>query len=390
MAEIEVEQTYVVECPAPDCPSPSNVIRNGVRNGQQRYECKTCKNYFMAEGRPLGKWFTAQQIGDALDSYYSGMSYKQVAEGLEDTYDLPEPAKTTIFAWVKAYTRQGLRLMAGQVGADGTEMTATGKRVKADVGEHWVADEMVVRIGGQQWWLWNVMDVKTRYILAARLSHQRNLKDAIALFKKARANANKEPKTIKTDGLAAYPDGIKTVFHNTQHVVSEGVHEEVNNNLSERLQGSFRQRIKTQRGMEKRLTAQEYVDGWVLDYNFMKKHESLGGKVPADAAGVTEQVPWDSWEDVVRLGGEVADIRIKESRAIPKKPGPKPKLDGVKDAVAVYIEKQNAAEAQKKLKESRAKRAALGTHLVAPYWKRQKSKGIAGGRGRAEQKATKK
>ena len=269
-------------------------------------------------------------------------------------------------------------------------MTATGKRVKADVGEHWVADEMVVRVGGQQVWLWNVMDAKTRYILAARLSRQRNLKDAIALFKKAKANANKEPKTIRTDGLAAYPDGIKTVFHNTQHVVSEGVHEEVNNNLSERLQGSFRQRIKTQRGMEKRLTAQEYVDGWVLDYNFFKKHESLGGDTPADAAGVTKLVPWDSWEDVVRLGGEVADIRVKESKAVPKRSGPKPKQEQIKDAVAEYIEKQKAAEAKKKLEESKAKRLALGTRPVAPYWKRRKVKGIAGGRGRAEQKATNK
>ena len=120
MAEIEIRQTYVVECPGPDCPSPSNIVRDGFKNGQQRYECKACNNHFMAEGKPLGKWFTAQQIADAVDSYYSGMSYKQVAEGLEDTYDLPEPAKSTIFAWVKAYTRQGLRFMAGQVGPDGT------------------------------------------------------------------------------------------------------------------------------------------------------------------------------------------------------------------------------------------------------------------------------
>ncbi len=337
MAEIEVKQIQVVECPAPDCPSPGDVVRDGTKNGNQRYECKGCGNNFFAEGKPLGKWFTAQQIGDAVDSYYSGMSYKQVAEGLEDTYDLPEPAKSTIFAWVKAYTRQGLRYMAGQVGPDGTEMTATGKRVKANVGFEWDTDELKTLFGGEYWWLWSVMDRKTRFILAAHLSRERTIKDAVALFKKAKANANKEPKIIKTDGMRSYADGIKTVFHNTDHVVSQGIREEVNNNLSERLQGSFRQRIKTMRGMEKRLTAQEYVDGWVFDFNFMKKHESLGGDTSAEAAGVTKQVPWNSWEDVVRLGGEVAEVKVKESKATPKKPGPKPKVRTVKDAASEYV-----------------------------------------------------
>lgn len=390
MAEIEVKQIQVVECPAPDCPSPSDVVRDGFKNGQQRYECKSCDNHFFAEGKPLGKWFTSQQIGNAVDSYHSGLSYKQVAEGLEDTYDLPEPAKSTIFAWVKAYTRQGLRFMAGQVGPDGTEITATGKRIKANVGDEWVTDEMTIDIGGQKWWLWNVMDAKTRYILAARLSRERTVKDAIALFKKAKANAATEPKVIKTDGMRSYEDGIKTVFHHTGHVVSQGIREEVNNNLSERLQGTFRQRIKTQRGMEKRLTAQEYVDGWVLDYNFMKKHESLGGDTPADAAGVTERVPWDSWEDIVRLGGEVAEMRIKESKATPKKPGPKPNLKPIEDAASLYVAQKTADEAKRKSDAAKARRRVLGTQLVPPYFKRKRGKGIVGGRGGTEMNAARK
>ncbi len=388
MAEREVKQIQAIECPAPGCPSPGDVVLDGFKNGNQRYECKACDNHFFAEGRPQGKWFTAQQIGDAVDSYYSGMSYKQVAEGIEDTYDLPEPAKSTIFAWVKAYTRHGLRVMAGQVGPDGTEMTATRKRIKANVGDHRVTDEMMIDIGGEKWWLWNVMDRETRYILAARLSRERYTKDAIALFKKSKANANKEPKTMTTDGLRAYVDGIKTVFHNTDHVVSQGIREPVNNNLSERLQGAFRQRIKTMRGMEKRLTAQEYVDGWVLDFNFMKKHEALGGDTPAEAAGVTKQVPRDSWEDVVRLGGEVAEVKVKESKVTRMKPGPKPKVQSVGDAVAEYVAEKAADEAKARADKAIAKRKAQKTHLVAPYFKRKRTRGIAGGRGLSEMNAT--
>ena len=133
----------------------------------------------------------------------------------------------------------------------------------------------------------------------------------------------------------------------------------MNNNLSERLQGSFRQRIKTQRGLQKQPTGQEYVDGWVLDYNIMKDHEAHKGGNPAEAAGVAQQVPWESWEDITRRGGEVTEPRIKESVSVPKKPGPKPSIEHVQSAVAEYLDK-------KKVTEAKAKRRANLAPLAAP------------------------
>jgi hypothetical protein len=86
----------------------------------------------------------------------------------------------------------------------------------------------------------------------------------------------------------------------TKHFVSQGIYELVNNNRSERLQGSFRQRTKTMRGLQTRATGQHYLDGWVLDYNLFKDHHALGGKTPADVAGV--DVPYREWADVTRRG----------------------------------------------------------------------------------------
>ena len=106
-----------------------------------------------------------------------------------------------------------------------------------------------------KYWCWDVMDKKTRYVLAARLSSTRDTNDAIAVFEKALANAKAPPKKITTDGLGSYVDAVKAVFPNgTQHEVSDGIYELVNNNMSERLQGAFRQRTKTQRGLEARRT----------------------------------------------------------------------------------------------------------------------------------------
>ena len=96
MAEIEVKQTYVVECPSLDCPTPDKAVRAGRRGGEQRYLCRGCGKRFTASGKALRKQFPADQSAAAVDMYYSGISYKQVAENLEKTYDMPEPSKATV------------------------------------------------------------------------------------------------------------------------------------------------------------------------------------------------------------------------------------------------------------------------------------------------------
>ena len=73
----------------------------------------------------------------------------------------------------------------------------------------------------------------------------------------------------------------------------------INNNLSERLQGTLRDRDKTLRGMDSRDTGQEYIDGLVVHYNFFRPHGGLDGKKPAEAAGAS--IPFASWRDVAAM-----------------------------------------------------------------------------------------
>ena len=276
------EFTEVITVNCPDCDS-EHIVKTGIRNGYQRYLCRDCLKKFRTTGAAHHSQFHVEMIGATLDMYFSGMSYKQVAENLEKVYDVPEPSKRTIYDWVHDY--------AG----------AAAKRMRdypAHVGEDWVADEMLLKVGGDRLWNWNVMDVDTRYILASHLSRGRTIRDAEQVMKKAARATNVKPKTITTDGLASYFEGIKRVFPKAEHIVSQGIYEEVNNNISERLQGSFRQRTKTMRGLETRETGQEYLDGWVVDYNLFKDHEAHKGGTPAEAAGVN--APYKEWADVVR------------------------------------------------------------------------------------------
>jgi transposase-like protein len=308
MSEFTETTTYTVNCP--EC-AADRVRKMGVRNNQQRYRCLVCDKAFRANGKGKGRWMDAELMGSAIRDYYTGKSYKQIAEGLKEEYDLEkEPSKATVYEWVRDYTDEAI----GQM-----------KDHKAQTGGHWVADEMQVDVGGQKMWLWNVMDSETRYILASHLTPRRDAQAARVVFRKAIEAADKPPKTITTDKLRSYVKPIKDIMPEARHMQSEGLSADINNNLSERLQGTFRGRVKTLRGLDSRKTGQRYLDGWVLTYNLFRGHESLRNKTPGERAKVDP--PFREWADVVKDGAASRPVVKAEARPVsqskPKLPPPK-------------------------------------------------------------------
>ena len=301
MAQFSKTTTYQVNCPS--CQS-ERVVKIGVRNGQQRYRCRQCQKKFRANGKAQGRRMDAEMMGSAIRDYFTGKSYKQIAEGLREEYDIPEPSKATIYEWVRDYTEKAASEMQNH---------------PAQTGDHWVADELVVDVGGQKAWLWNVMDGKTRYILASHLSKERDGEAAKAVMRKALANAEGPPDYIYTDKLRSYLPALREVLPKAKHHQSQGFDADINNNLSERLQGTFRDRVKTLRGLDTIESGQRYLDGWVITYNLFRDHEGLHGDTPGKRAKV--RPPFREWADVVRGGAaqpEPVTAEPETARPIPK------------------------------------------------------------------------
>ena len=191
---------------------------------------------------------------------------------------------------------------------------------------HWVADEMMENVGGQKMWHWNVMDRDTRYVLASHLSPYRGESAAIKVFEKAlENNGGVVPETVTTDGLGSYQAALGLMLPPpyTRHIVSDGIYEEVNNNLSERLQGTFRDRSKTMRGLQGRASGQRYLDGFNIDYNLFRDHEAHKGGTPASAAKVDTNLK--EWTEVVNAVSEfkatsnAAERKVKAQRKAERK-----------------------------------------------------------------------
>ena len=208
---------------------------------------------------------------------------------------------------------------------------------KAETSGHWVADEMYLDVGGRKVYHWNVMDKDTRYILASYLSPKRDGNAARAVMRRALASADKPPKTITTDKWRAYLKPIRELMPDAKHVQSEGLTAEINNNMSERLQGTYRDRTKTLRGLDSIESGQRYLDGWTITYNLFRGHHSLGNDHPAQRAKVNP--PFKEWADVVK--GDAASPKPVNLEARRTSKVKMPKIQPPK----IALEKRNEAAA---------------------------------------------
>lgn len=90
-------------------------------------------------------------------------------------------------------------------------------------------------------------------------------------------------------------------------------------------------------------------------------HHSLGGRTPAEVAGVADQVPReDSWEDITRMGGKVAEVKQEVVETKGKKSPPRTPPQSVVEAAAAFLE-------QKKHVEDKAKHRKRNPAIGASY-----------------------
>jgi len=258
-----------------------DVIKYGKYKGVQRYFCRTCKSKFKADDTLFHMKTPANQVSSALNMYYEGMSIKAISRNLKQEYG-NMPSTATIYEWIQKYT---------QYAADSIE----GYKPK-QVGNTWIADETVIEIDGQNVWLFDLIDDKTRYLLSTRISRSRTTKDAQILYDRAVKTAGKEPDKIITDKLASYLD--VRYGKATEHIQGKPFALENNTQMIERFHETLKQRTKVMRGLKNIESAHDFINGWLVHYNYLRPHTALNDKTPAEVAGI--EFPYKNWADITR------------------------------------------------------------------------------------------
>ena len=84
---------------------------------------------------------------------------------------------------------------------------------------------------------------------------------------------------------------------NTAHIREITLTGKHNNNKMERLNGEIRDREKVMRGLKRSDTP--ILIGHQIHYNYIRPHEGLNGKTPAEACGITVEGR-DKWLTIIQ------------------------------------------------------------------------------------------
>jgi len=261
----------------PFCKS-DKLIKRGIRKNKgepkQRYSCKSCGRRFVVDICSRFKG-TEKTVTLVMDMYYKGLSVRQIQNTLEHFYNF-KVHYATVYRWVKRFSKKL---------ADYTE------NLKVKSCGTLTADETMLRAGGDWAYMWNVMDKKSRFLLASYMSRNRDGVYARAVLEESKARAGK-PYELITDGFHGYKGAKRKVFgQKTIHTHKIHFMNRVkNNNRMERCIGNIKGRTKTMRGMQNPETGNDLMRGWIAYYNFIRPHEALGGLTPAEIVDLNQNL----------------------------------------------------------------------------------------------------
>lgn len=279
---IEKRTDQIIACK--DCKS-TNIVKYGTYKDTQLYFCKACQRKFKDDGTQFHMKKPSEYISSAVNMYYTGMSLNDIRNHLKQEYGY-YPSKSVIFKWINKYTDLARKQFKDDI---------------PEVGDTWIADETMLDVDGQhKIWFFDIIDEKTRFLLASRVAISRTSTDAQLVMEEAGKRAGKAPEKVITDSNKGYMDGIYQAFKgNAEHIQSYPTAKENDTQRIERFHETLKDRTKVFKAFRDVETLIQFTDGWLVYYNYFKPHQSLGGKTPAEYAKVDYTIK--NWADLARM-----------------------------------------------------------------------------------------
>ncbi len=181
----------------------TDVVKDGTNTGEQYFLGHSCNHRFNTKDTLEHMKTSINAIAASISMHYRGMSVNSIRQELRQLYDM-DVSDYGVYSWISQFTKGTVNVT---------------NRCEPEVGYVWLADETVINIGGKDYWLLDVIDVKTRFLIASKLSPTKRVEDVQDILKEAYQRTGRIPKVIMTDHLWAYIYGIKMTFGDqTRHL----------------------------------------------------------------------------------------------------------------------------------------------------------------------------
>ena len=282
-----------------------NVVKNGSVAQKQVFKCKDCSHRFFDNQQFSRMKNSKHTIIAALNLYFEGLSVRKTQRQLKKLIG-EEVSDATIWRWVQKYSK----LVNAYVTKTQTP-NLSGK---------WHEDETVIKCEGRDQWFWEMIDEDTKFLVASHLSGSRTFQDTVTIFQKGLDISKTRPRAVFVDGSHVYQSAFNRVFYSrykvdrVEFVQRVGIRARQTNNIVERLHETLKERTRPMRGLKTNETAKNILDGYVVNYNYVREHQTIK-MTPAQKAGIEITNGWS--ELIEKATHEEAKAPMREQAVAP-------------------------------------------------------------------------
>jgi transposase-like protein len=261
-----------------------DLIRFGSYHGVQRWWCKSCLHKFADNGSLPHMKVPINKVAISIGAYYEGRSLGTIPRIMHQLYG-SFVAKSSVYYWINRFLKIAM-------------IEADKAKIK-NIGDTWIVDKKTIKIGGKRYWVIDVIDIDTRFLLTTQLSDSHTVSDIKRVLESARDKAGKVPRQVLTDDWKGYSDGVEQAYG------AESVNIRIKTlkgnvdiaKLSEYSYNILKDRNKIIDRLKSKDHARLILEGWRIHYNYFRWQTALNGKTPGEVA--KSNFKYHSWPELV-------------------------------------------------------------------------------------------
>jgi len=291
----------------PKCKSKEIIKRGFIktenRDKIQRFGCKSCNNRFVLDNPFFRMRNKEQFITQCMDLYYSGMSFRKIADHLKRFF--PKGVHyATIYRWIMKYVPMMENFTDKQNIKAGWQLQGDEVEYKrrASAKQRGVRNEYFI----------DIIDMDSRYLVSSSYQKDRTIPILNKVYRNAKRKVGEQVKVISTDGLMSYPRVIRKTFNLKKQATRNPkiIHQIIKSDSGkfnykiERFHNTLRERTKVMRGFHGCISsAQTLMKGFEIYYNWIRNNIALEGQTPSEIACPNVQIEnKNGWLELIQRG----------------------------------------------------------------------------------------
>jgi transposase-like protein len=247
------------------------IVKYGHYKHVQYWWCKDCHHKFVNNKALPHMRYSSEEISLAARMFYGGISIKAIRETLLQEYN-DYPSRSAVCNWIFVINHG---------------LIDNAKNYHPQTGDIWKVYETAHKLNGRKYWIFDLIDMQTHFLLATVSSHRRNRNDIRILMKKAAERARKLPKQVVTGMPAEYLEDMELALGtNSGQIEIQSLIAAKEINFEKKWNQALKERAEVICDIREEKIAKLILEGWLIYYNYCRPLQPPDNQTPAKRAGI--------------------------------------------------------------------------------------------------------